>query len=86
MSKQTAVEWLVEQFEQKGGAWENASIRRIQVSIDVTEYLELKRLAKAMEREQIEHAYVEGGNWDELPKPRFDNYYEQTYGKEASNE
>ncbi len=26
MTKQTAVEWLIEQIESKGDAWENASI------------------------------------------------------------
>lgn len=59
-NKQTAVEWLIEQIESKGEAWENASIRRLQISIDVSEYLDLKRQAKAMEREQIEEAYEQG--------------------------
>jgi len=51
-NKQTAVQWLIEQLEQKGDAWENVSIRRIQISVDVSEYLDLKRQAKEMEKEQ----------------------------------
>jgi len=30
--------------------------------------------AKEMEKEQIMDAYMEGGDWEELPQPRFDNY------------
>ena len=26
------------------------------------------------EKEQIMDAYMEGGDWEELPQPRFDNY------------
>jgi hypothetical protein len=52
LNKMTAVQWFIEQLEQKGDAWENVSIRRIQISVDVSEYLELKRQAKQMEKEQ----------------------------------
>jgi hypothetical protein len=34
-------------------------------------------LAESMlekEKEQIMDAYMEGGDWEELPQPRFDNY------------
>jgi hypothetical protein len=27
------------------------------------------------EKEQIIDAYEEGGNWDELPQPKFNNYF-----------
>jgi len=53
MAHQTAVEWLINEIENKGEAWENVSIRRIQISIDVSDYLELKRQAKQMEKEQM---------------------------------
>lgn len=45
------VEWLIEQLEEKGSASENVSIRRLQISIDVSEYLDLKRKAKEMEED-----------------------------------
>lgn len=51
LNKMTAVEWFIEQLEQKGDAWENVSIRRVQISIDTSDYLELKRQAKQMEKE-----------------------------------
>ena len=30
------------------------------------------------EKEQIMDAYMEGGDWESLPQPRFDNYYNET--------
>ena len=35
--------------------------------------------AKEMEKEQIMDAYMEGGDWESLPQPRFDNYYNSTF-------
>jgi hypothetical protein len=86
-NKQTAVQWFIEQLEQKGDAWENVSIRRIQISVDVSDYLELKRQAKAMEKEQIEDAYADGVD-DEYeyhindePRRNTAEYYLKKYGK-----
>jgi hypothetical protein len=31
------------------------------------------------EKEQIMDAYMEGGDWEALPQPRFDNYYNETF-------
>jgi hypothetical protein len=39
-------------------------------------------LAESMlekEKEQIMDAYMEGGDWESLPQPRFDNYYNETF-------
>ena len=39
-------------------------------------------LAESMlekEKMQIMDAYMEGGDWESLPQPRFDNYYNQTF-------
>ena len=89
-NKQTAVQWFIEQLEQKGDAWENVSIRKIQISIDVSDYLELKRQAKQMERYQQADTWdnsllnldVRGGNisraWED-----FDEYYAEKYGKKT---
>ena len=74
-NKMTAVQWFIEQLEQKGDAWENVSIRRVQISIDTSDYLKLIRQAKQMEKEQIMDAHY-------APKYGCFNkdYYEQTYG------
>lgn len=87
MSKQKAVEWLFEQLEEKGDLRETPSIRNIQLNIDTSEYLDLKRQAKEMEKEQhgktwdcaIDNLDARGGNvvraWAD-----FDDYYNETYG------
>jgi hypothetical protein len=92
LNKQTAVQWFIEQLEQKGDASENVSIRRVQISIDVSDYLELKRQAKQMEKEQISDAWENGfmstgQGWNGEVTPEMHNetldteqYYEQTYG------
>jgi hypothetical protein len=80
--KQTAVQWFIEQLEEKGVAYENVSFRKIQISIDVSDYLDLKRQAKEMEKEQIEDAYFIGGRDSQINRYRgMHEYYEQTYGK-----
>jgi len=87
LDKMTAVQWFIEKLEQKGDAWENVSIRRIQISVDVSEYLDLKRQAKEMEKEQIMDAsgsgwsdgvlYSNGEIWN-YQSP--EHYYTETYG------
>ena len=89
-NKITAVQWFIEQLEQKGDASENVSIRRIQISVDVSDYLELKRQAKQMEKEQIQDAY-ENGVSDENKSnlsglfTNAEQYYKETY-QEVTND
>jgi biotin operon repressor len=49
----TAVEKFIEQLEAQGESWENVSIGRIQISINVEDYLKLIEQAKEMEKEQM---------------------------------
>jgi hypothetical protein len=84
MSKQTAVEWLVEQLECFGNKHE------LQLSWATVD--ELVEQAKAMEKEQIETAYISGRDaWQsyqvqirthEPKKPNPVKYYKETYGGE----
>ena len=55
MAQQTAVEWLIDEIE-KHYIINNGSL-------DSTVVMELKRQAKAMEKEQIEDSFQEG-KWD----------------------
>jgi hypothetical protein len=74
-NKITAVDWFIEQLEQKGDASENLFVRRVQISIHTSDYLELKRQAKQMEKEQIMDAHY---------APKYgcfnEEYYKETYG------
>jgi hypothetical protein len=90
MSKQTAVEWLIEQLEQKGDMRETPSIRNLQLNIDTSDYLDLKKQAKQMEKEQTIDFYVKGcddtyGVDYNEEDPEFDRkegerLYNKTYG------
>jgi len=80
MKEQTAVEWFINEIESKGDAWENASIRRLQISIDISDYLELKRQAKQMEKEQIINAVYNTMEFDPNVEAA-EKYYNKTYGK-----
>ncbi len=77
-NKQTAIQWFIEQLEQKGDASENLFVRRVQISIHTSDYLELKRQAKEMEKKQIIDAWIATDN--ELQRISAEQYYEQTYG------
>jgi hypothetical protein len=87
LNKMTAVEWFIEQLEEKGVAYENVSFRKIQISIDTSDYLKLIKQAKQMEKEQIITAIDEtlkGVKLDE-DKTGFiamwgEGYYKKTYG------
>jgi hypothetical protein len=81
--QQTAVEWLIHEIESKGDAWENASIKKIQISIDASEYAELKAQAKEMEKEQtIDFAFNALKIADDTMNGYVDvdKLYEQKYG------
>ena len=41
--------------------------------------IELAESMLEKEKEQIMDAYMEGGDWESLPQPRFDNYYNSTF-------
>ena len=73
MSKQTAVEWLVEQIKSDQN----------QKALSPSEWMEVIEQAKAMEREQIIDAYLQGSfNWQRQGATQF---YNETY-KGGSNE
>lgn len=73
MSKQTAVEWLIEQYVDSAG---------ILNPIDIQNALQ-------MEREQIVEAYINSEteyHSNDDAKAMAKHYYEQNYGKEAGHE
>jgi hypothetical protein len=87
--KQTAVQWFIEQLEEKGVAYENVSFRKIQISIDVSDYLDLKRQAFQMEKEQminfadnyVDNCVIPNENMAIPTIMDMPNYYSKKYGK-----
>jgi hypothetical protein len=82
--KQTAIQWFIEQLEEKGVAYENVSFRKIQISIDTSDYLELKRQALQMEKEQIKDACKKGYGSTAIYRNKLsEDYFNETYGKKT---
>jgi len=82
-NKMTAVQWFIEQLEEKGVAYENVSFRKIQISIDTSDYLELKRQAKQMGKEQIKDAVQSCNFIGGATDIEAEDYYNETYGKKT---
>jgi hypothetical protein len=80
MKQQTAVQQFWEQLEEK--SWENASMNRIEICMNVEEYLALKNQAKAMHKEEIMNAHFEGqcDETEGYPLEIAKKYYNETYG------
>jgi hypothetical protein len=78
VEKQTAVEWLINQIEEKGDARKTPYTTIIELNLDTSEYNELIKQAKEMEKEQIVNS------WD-LSRRDIDylangeQYYKETY-------
>jgi hypothetical protein len=83
--KQTALEKFIEKLEELGDLRDCTSIGVIQLNIYKNEYIELKRQAKEMEKEQQKNTWEDsrledkGDNYIGKQKS-FEDYYNETYG------
>ncbi|NBQ17459.1 hypothetical protein EBU24_04015 [bacterium] len=76
MEKQTVVEWLIEELEEKGELRETFGI--IHLIIDTSDYLDLKIKAKEMEKEQIVNSWDLSRRDIDYPA-NGEQYYNETY-------
>jgi hypothetical protein len=88
----TSIEWLIDQLEQKGDMRETPSIRNLQLNIDTSDYLELKRQAKEMHKQEIIDAW-NGGDYayfysKETGRDFADgnDYYQETFVSKGSGD
>ena len=86
MSKQTAVEWLVEEIEEARRLCDDSTIEMdIWHTLDVL--IKKSEQAKQMEKEQIEEAWDEGQECEyqyhinAAPKYNSNTYYNETFGE-----
>jgi hypothetical protein len=62
-----------------------SAIRKRQEDEDVQPFMwheQIVELAESMiekEKEVMSQVYADGGDWDEVPQPRFENYYNETF-------
>ena len=85
----TSIEWLIDQLEQKGDIRETPSIRNLQLNIDTSDYLELKRQAKEMHKQEIIDAQSYAiSNADMTNNKGYfdcDKYYQETFVSKGSD-
>ena len=67
----TPIQELIETFEEMRSP--------IDSKVDVDFAISLMKSMLEKEKEVLMDAYMEGGDWESLPQPRFDNYYNETF-------
>ena len=67
----TPIQELIETFEEMRSPIDN--------KVDVGFAISLMKSMLEKEKEVLMDAYMEGGDWESLPQPRFDNYYNATF-------
>lgn len=81
-NKQSSIDLFIDQLEEKGKAYEeNEGGRTINISIDISDYMELKIQAKAMHKSEIIWAHgikMKGVNNHKCVSG--EQYYNETYG------
>ena len=48
-------------------------------SYEVAPCIEAAEAMLEKEKEVMSQVYADGGDWDEVPQPRFENYYNETF-------
>ena len=48
-------------------------------SLAVDHIIDLAESLLEKEKEVMSQVYADGGDWDEVPQPRFENYYNKTF-------
>jgi hypothetical protein len=80
----TAVEYIFEQLEEQGLIFLTTKTNEMTISISASDYLDIKRLAKEMEKQQIIDAWIATDN--ELQRMSAEQYYNETYGSKGSDD
>ena len=86
----TSIEWLMEQIEGEGDIQRDVLSNVLEIKISVSNFLEIKRIAKEMEKQQIIDAFWNGDNTDctneQNSKEFAEQYYQETFVSKGSDE
>ena len=83
---QTTTEYIFEQLEEQGLIFLTTKTNEMTISISVSDYLDIKRLAKEMEKQQIIDAHLDGQSLVSCKDEYAEQYYNETYGSKGSDE
>ena len=88
---QTTTEYIFEQLEEQGLIFLTTKTNEMTISISASDYLDIKRLAKEMEKQQIIDAYANAvmkeNNSDYIgmhEQSSAEIYFAETYGSKGS--
>ena len=82
----TSIENVFEQLEEQGLVFKSAN-NLLHISIDASDYLDIKRLSKEMHKAEIIKAFDEGQEYEyqyhinNAPKFDSETYYQETFKK-----
>jgi len=86
----TSIEYVFEQLEEQGLVFLTTKTNELSISISASDYLDIKRLAKQKEKQQILDAHgdeqshlQDDGSWRTVTS---EQYYNETYGSKGSDE
>jgi hypothetical protein len=77
----TTVDWLIDQLMEKGDAWTNVSISKIQISINDDEFTKILEQAKEMDKQQKIDAWEDGhDSFSSFSTRNAEQYHKETFG------
>ena len=85
-NKQSSVEWLLKQLEEKAVTLTVAGHGRINITMDMPIYMDMRKQAKAMHKEEIIKSFDEGQEYEYqyhinyISKVDSETYYNETFG------
>jgi hypothetical protein len=82
----TSIEKVFEQLEEQGIVFKSAN-NLLHISIDASDYLDIKRLAKEMHKQEIMNTYIiaDSESTQEDSEHYALKFYERTYGSKGSD-
>ena len=77
---QEHIEWLKgEHKKYTDQAQKESSMQILGYAFKIDDCIKHAELMLEEEKEVMSQVYADGGDWDEVPQPRFKNYYNQTF-------
>jgi len=82
----TSIEWLFEQIKGEGDIQRDVLSNVLEIKISVSNFLEIKREAKLLHKQEIIDAYNKSFELRDKPYSTADKYYQETFVSKGSDE
>jgi hypothetical protein len=83
-----SIEWLFNQIEGESDLQRDVVSNRLEIKISVSDFLEIKRIAKEMHKQEIIKTYIiaDSESTQEDSEHNALKFYERTYGSNGSDD